>query len=353
MTASALSRYLASILIFLLTLEGLARLDDYVRDGADLVAPYDIDNLFQTGVTSRVGRPGARYAKWQMNQSGYRGPEPQAGQDIVLVYGASEAFGLYESPGTEVPRQLEAQLNQRLNPAVSVVNIALPGLRVGRMPYLDQAMTRLRPTHVVIYPTPAAYIGLAKGYCHAPPETIGQPAPRHMTWRLSGKLELLFKKQAPGWLMTALRRLDVWRAARNMVVSQQVPDATIKAFAEDVDCAIEHIRQQGAKPILLTHATRFGATPGPGDEDMLLAWRRSYPDLAEEGFLDMERRANLALIELASRQGVRLVRADQVLPPGPIYFADFVHFTDTGALTLAKALAADWPDSAQASKVKP
>ena len=68
---------------------------------------------------------------------------------------------------------------------------------------------------------------------------------------------------------------------------------------------------------------------------MILAWRRSYPELLEEGFLDLERRANQAIREVATENSVPMVDAAARIPGGSANFADLVQFTDKGAEIMA------------------
>ena len=80
------------------TLELAARTDDLLRYGASFWQPYTIDTIFQPSEFGRTGRPGARFTKWDLNSLGYRGPEPVPGRTNILTFGASETFGLYETP---------------------------------------------------------------------------------------------------------------------------------------------------------------------------------------------------------------------------------------------------------------
>jgi lysophospholipase L1-like esterase len=80
----------------------------------------------------------------------------------------------------------------------------------------------------------------------------------------------------------------------------------------------------------------------------MVAWRRFYPGLAEDGFLDLERRANHETREVARRRGLPLFDAARRVPRGPEHFADFVHFTDAGAEAMARGVA-----EAMAERVAP
>lgn len=340
MRLTTVARWVAYSLIFLLTLEALARLDGWVSDGAPLMGNHDIDTVFVSAPGVKAGKPGAHFGKWHMNSLGFRGPEPVAGRRNVLVYGASESFGIYEGPEQEYPRQLARLLDDAQPGAYNVLNAAVPGLRIGRMGYLDHILKQASPSHLVVYPTPAAYIGVDKPFCaepaHWPTELNANTSPRP---RLKGKLEQVAKQAAPEWLMTGLKEFGIWQATRDGGVMESLPGEALEAFEQDLRCVVERARRAGAIPVLVTHGNYFGGQITPDNRFMLVAWRRFYPELSEAGFLDMEARANQLIKQVAQEEpGVVLVDIEGVVPPGPKHYADFVHFTDEGARMLAKQL---------------
>lgn len=338
----SVARWVAYSLIFLLTLEALARLDDWVSDGAPLAGNHDIDTVFVSAPGVKAGKPGAHFGKWQMNSLGFRGPEPVIGRRNILVYGASESFGIYEGPDQEYPRQLARMLDAAQPGAYNVLNAAVPGLRIGRMGYLDHILKLAPASHLVVYPTPAAYIGVDKPFCDEPanwPAELSTPdSPR---LRLKGKVELVAKQAMPEPLMTGLKEFGIWQATRDQAVMDRLPDVAMQAFEKDLRCVVERARRAGATPVLVTHGNYFGDRITPENRPMLVAWRRFYPELSEAGFLDMEARANQVVQRVAqSEPGSILVDIRGAVPPGPEHYADFVHFTDEGARLLATRLSA-------------
>lgn len=337
MRLRTVARWVAYSLIFLLTLEALARLDDWVREDAPLTGNHDIDTVFLSAPGVKAGKPGAHYGKWRMNSLGFRGPEPVAGRRNILVYGASESFGIYESPEHEYPRQLERLLDEASPGSYNVLNAAVPGLRIGRMGYLDHILEKAPASHLVVYPTPAAYIGVEKPFCNEPavwPAQLGTPSAHRL--RLQGKLELVAKQVAPEALMTRLKEFGIWHATSKLTVMDRLPDASMQSFEKDLRCVVEHARRVGTTPVLLTHGNYFGGHITPENRPMLVAWRRFYPELSEAGFIDMEARANEVIKRVAHDEpGTVLVDASDAVPPGPERYADFVHFTDEGARLLA------------------
>ena len=329
--------------IAFVTFDLAARVDDFVRYGAAIFQPYSIDTVFQPSEFGLAGRPNARFTKWIFNALGYRGPEPVPGRANVLVFGASETFGLYETPGNEYPRQLERELNQA-GPHWNVVNIAIPGMSIGKVGYFERAAKQLAPRYAVVYPSPAHYIGVTQPYCGRPTKPVASGVRLFDHVRILGKIRELIKRVLPAKVMTVLRRVSTQFEARELEVVDKVPEDSIDAFRKDIACITEAARRRGIAVLLVTHPTYFGldrSVPLTAlDHQQLAAWRRFYPALAEDGFLDLERRANIALRAYAAAAGVEVVDAAAAVPPGPKYFADFVHPTDLGSAMIAKLLAA-------------
>jgi lysophospholipase L1-like esterase len=333
-------RFIAYGTLAFATLELAARIDDFVKDGASLLEPYTINTLFRPSPFGREGVPSARFGKWQMNSLGYRSPEMREGRSNVLTFGASETFGLYESANHEYPRMLAERLDEFRPQAFNVVNIAIPGMRIGRVGYLERAIDQTKASHVVVYPSPANYIGTTKPFCQQASTPVPSSSGLGEQVRLAGKLDQLAKKFTPSALQTAIRSLSIWWATRHEVLQRRVPEETLAALREDLACVVRAAQRRGSTPILVTHATYFGDRLEAADEAMLLAWRRFYPELLEEGFLDLERRANDVIRSVAAQYEVPLVDAAAAIPRGPAYFADFVHFTDKGARVIGQLVAA-------------
>ena len=85
-----------------------ARLEDRLRLGIDwfAVPDHDRDLVLHDELGIR-GRPNGRFKKWSLNSFGFRHQEmslePRPDCVRIIVLGASETFGLYESSGHGVP----------------------------------------------------------------------------------------------------------------------------------------------------------------------------------------------------------------------------------------------------------
>lgn len=326
-------------LLVLGALEAAVRIDDFLSEGALPWGRHSLNALFQPTEYGRGGVPGARFGKWAINSHGFVGPELLTGRERILVYGSSEAFGLYESPGQAFPRQLQARLEQSVPGRFDVVNLALPGMRIGHTGYLRHALDTLPARYVVIYPSPAAYIGVTAPYCGQPTRPAPIATGLADRIRLVRKLDTLVKAHAPAALLDWMRDWSLQREIRRVQTVTKLPQSVIDAFEADLHCVADVVRSHGATPVFVTHATWFRGQSPQASEPMLRQWRRFYPELAEPGFLDLENRANEVIRREAQAARAPLVEAAGSIPGGNAYFADFVHFTDAGAEHMAGLIA--------------
>ena len=344
----SLLRLFTCTIIVAITFEGAARVDDWLRHDAPLTGRHRIESIYEAKGETLHGRPGARFEKWRLNSFGYRGPE--SGKPAVACLGSSETFGLYERENHEWPRALERVLAQQRIPngAVSVINGAYPGmnLRTYRL-QLPQLIGQMGARSIILYPALANYIREDMIRTVRPPTL-----PSGWEWRIPGKFRDLGKNLLPEFLMTPLRELSIKQqlGAEGFQVTARISENNATLFRQDLDALLDDISARGAGAVLVTHATYFRNIVTPEARPMLTAWRRFYPMLAEEGFLDMEQRLNDQIRDAARRRGLPLVDVARDMPGGPQYFADFVHFTDTGAEVMAKLVA---PAVAQSLEAKP
>ncbi|MGO9517036.1 MAG: SGNH/GDSL hydrolase family protein [Candidatus Korobacteraceae bacterium] len=343
-------RYLTSIgrcclglVIFAIVLEVCARVDDVVTYGAPFWGSYNDEILLQRDSIGKWGKPGARYAKWQLNSLGYRGPELRAGSVRIITMGASETFGLYEAPGEEYPRQLERDLNSWAGKDLfQVVNVAFAGetlpTTILRVP---QIVEQIHPSCALIYPDLSSYIWMSlRSASNSPAPDVGEHRKRFES-RLSGRIENLLKQTLPTAIQDQLWKISMRReiASRHYVILDRLPDERFERFRQDLRALITALRDREVEPILVTHATIFSKPHTEGDRISLTHWRKIYPMLREEGFLDMENRMNDVIRQTAAEEHLPLIDADKEMPHGPKNFADFVHFTTYGAGVMAAILA--------------
>ena len=150
---------LAPIVVF--AAEVTARVDDRIRYGIPFASTPDSRDLTIVDSLGTRGQPGARYKGWQLNNFGFRGPDitaqPTTGCTRVMVLGASETFGYYETPGKEYPAQLADSLRDA--GCFDVINAAVAGMGLRQQVWMwKNHASRFRPDYVLIYPTPLFYL---------------------------------------------------------------------------------------------------------------------------------------------------------------------------------------------------
>jgi lysophospholipase L1-like esterase len=329
-------------LLALVTFELCARTEDKLRYGAPFWSNYRLDSLYGYDATGKHGLPYASYLKWKLNREGFRGPDLQPGKYRIMCIGASETFGIYESPDHEWPRQLEAKLNQGIpSRPYEVVNTAYPGMSVGySRKLLPGTLAKLHPQMAVIYPMYAAYIHWtpAKAQAEATAAAVSAP-PQSLQLRIEGRVKTFLQASVPESLQHAVDRLNIRFQTRHIRVMDRLPESNVEIFASDLDHLVRDLEDAGVQVILITHANRFGDSPAPGEGQYLTDWRVTYPQMKESGFLDMERRMTVALRQVGAARNVPVVDAASMIEPGSKNFADFVHFTDAGADALSTLVA--------------
>jgi lysophospholipase L1-like esterase len=311
--------------------------DDYVDQGAPLFGNYGMSDMLTHDNYGVIGKPYGHYEKWKLNGLGYRGPDIHPNTLKIICIGASETWGMGESPGMEYPRQLERILQaRRPDLSIEVVNVAYAGqsLRTSAS-RVDKIVDTLSPRIAIIYPSFLGYINDA---------SIGQPdqvdwvrEQRGFHSRIVDKM-LSSIDRMPRWAEDLRFRFHIWRAVRKVKVVQAIPESHVDQFRSDLSTVLDRLQERHVRPVLVTHATFFGRSVDPDERYMLNAWRRFEPALGDDGWLDTERRMNAVIRQEAQERHLTLVEGADI-PSGPAYFADWVHFTNKGANIMANLIA--------------
>lgn len=346
--------------VCLAALEIACRVEDRIRFGTPLLSRFTSQgDLMVRDAQGAHGRPGGRFQKWVMNDLGMRGPpaaaRPPAGTLRVVVAGASETFGLYESPDREYPRQLEDSLRAVLAGAgacggagprrVEVLNAALPGMSLPTVTQdLRLRVPALEPQVIVLYPTPPQYL---EDRLPAAARPDSSPSAGQLPWhralqpRALVRLRTQGKQMLPSAAQSWLRQRDVERARSAHPATWRfstVPSDRLAEYEAALRGAVGAARAAGARPVIATHANRFAGTARP-DPDLLLAWERFYPRASGELIVAFDAAANERTRVVARDSAVALVDLERTVSGGPELFADFSHFTDAGAARVAGQLA--------------
>jgi hypothetical protein len=344
--------------VFGVVAEAVCRIEERIAFGVPFMSRVGTGDLVLIDTSGARGRPHGRYSKWQLNSLGFRGPEvPRtvAPKELrVFMSGASETFGLYETPHHEYPRQLEDSLRGMLAGGcgaggpeeVRVVNGSLPGMSLPSMVVsLHRDVPAVMPRVIVLYPSPAFYLDVRLPA--APRATTADtalPFRNALEPRLLTRLRNQFKELAPAPVMTALRQWSVDRRRRQEApgwVFESVPQERLVAFERDLREAVGAARAsgKGAGVVLMQHVNVTMA-PGFADRGVLVAWERQFPNVTGETLRRFHSLANEISERVARDSAVEWVTTSTAFEGRwRESFADFVHFTDEGSARVAAVLA--------------
>lgn len=326
-----------------------ARFDDWLHFDMSIWSTPDNDTDLKLADSSGIrGRPYGRYQKFALNNHGFRSRQdneqrPRPDCRRVMTLGASETLGLLEPVDQEYPAQL-AELLGRGDQCYEVLNGGVAGMSLPAISYTWSGFwRRFEPAIVVVYPTPAFYLG------ERPPQApvaaaLRQPAEASPGRGFSPRLWLRAKDAIE--YPAAVQRIRVRRkveAYERSVPSDSIwsrpPSNRLALFRTDLEQLVAAIKTAGATPVVLTHARRFAPNPAPSDRDAIYAWRSQVPRAGGTVLIDFDTAAARITKEVAVTQGVILVDVDCHLSGKREMFGDPLHFTAQGAQRVAELVA--------------
>jgi hypothetical protein len=348
----------AALLIIGLCGELAARLDDALFHSVPLLANPRYDDLIMQDWFGRRGRPHAQFGKWKLNSLGFRGPElrhKEPGCIRVVVLGASESFGFFESPEHEYPSVLQEKLAG--HGCVEVVNAAVIGMQLGSMRrYWTNWVARIQPDVVVVYPSPLFYLASS-----APPPTgtrgaatpsasdAGEAPATNGTARFESRfikrLRAVVTGALPRWIPMYLnqRRVAAELVAQTLPLISEPPPADLEKFRQALTQLLDTIKSSGTRVVLLTHAQRatlpIEARILPDLWEARIYWPRAELPVLPQFNLA----GNDVIREVARHESVQLIDVAPLLDGCWDCFADLNHFADKGAAVMAEAIARQLP----------
>ena len=342
-------------LLMLVVLEIVARVEDRIAHGipfmSRVASPNDMVWIHPEGAR---GRPNAHYQQWRLNNLGFRGPDmaqtPAPGTVRIITVGASETFGLYESPDQEYARQLEDSLRARATavcvtpaPTIEVANAALPGMATPSMAVaLNQVIRQAAPDVIVLYPSPGFYLNVRPPV--ATYGAVGSDSTLPFTNALRLRVVTRAARQARGLvsgpIRVQLRRVALARRTKELERHRfaTVPAYRVTQFENDLRRAVGVAKSTGAHILLMGHANATMAA-GFADRALVDAWVYQFPRATGEVLRQFHARAYELEREVARDSGIVFVDLPAALSGHEkTAFADFVHFTDAGAAMVAAAI---------------
>ncbi len=341
----------------LVAAEFTARFDDWLFEDVPLLASPGREDLFTQDTHGRRGRPHGRYKKWHLNSYGFRGPEinlqAQPGCIRIVVIGASETFGLYESPDKEYPAQLGAMLAaQYPHTCTEVINTAVVGMTLGSMrDYWKYQVAQFRPNLVLIYPSSNFYLAMDR---LNKPEILGNTGNQSSPDRpiLNPDIQLEYRSRFIGRLRDVFSFPPYIQIYRDQITVQraiaaepkerlfsEIPEESLEMFKEDLTQLVIIVKESGARPVLITHAIR--ATDPPRSKDLPDLWsaRVFIPRVNLNVIVPFEHAANAIMTQVAKDNNIQIIDSATSLNGCRECFGDLVHFSDLGARRFSSLIA--------------
>lgn len=291
------------------------------------------------------GRPNGSFKRWQLNEYGFNGPSnpllPHPDCQRLVILGASETFGSYESPEYEFVSQLRRRLEDGLGHCFEVVNASIVGMSPrSAIAYWNGWVSQFRPQFVFLYPNPMLSLRISNdsdSHC-----VTTETTPRPATSATSGGIRYRFVDRLrdaldkPQWLVDIQIERQITHLVRKYGadwILEEVPEQCFGTFQNEIEDLINAVVSDGSIPILATHAFR-----SDGYERGTNLWLRQWiPRVTGAGQLRYHLAANGTLRSLAERQSVVVFDAERILQGCRECFVDPVHFSDAGATRLASA----------------
>ena len=330
-------------LAFVVLLELIARAEDSIRFDAPFWGHYHLEGIRATDDrgTSRCAA-NARYKHFELGEHGFRLTPRITEADRTLVWlGASEAFGLYESPGQDIANQLEQTLADK-GASINVVNASCFGLNLTRLTRLvEDPVQSLKPDMLVLYPTPHFYLDLIEVAADKP-KAQQQDQAQPFVSRLAFKSRDVLKSFLPTKLQDWIREYQGSRAlgsAGDQDLWNAPPEDRLALFEAHLRELIGTAKATGARVAVATHANAFHKQ-AEVNASLLQAWQKFYPRANDTVLIEFDAAANGLVRRLAQEYAVEVVDIAERVAGDPNDFADFSHFTDSGAAKVAAELEA-------------
>lgn len=331
-------------LLFLVLIELIARAEDSIRYNAPFFGHYHLEGI--RGVDERGTmrcQANTRYKHFQLGEHGFRlTPHVEDAPRTLVWLGASEAFGLYETPGEDIANQLERGFAAD-GFDMDVVNASCFGLNVTRLQRIvEEPVTGMQPDLIALYPTPHFYLDMIEVAPDVPRATADAEAGGRFVSRVVTKSRDVIKAFLPMALQDRIRNMQASRALGSTSEDElwlTPPADRLALFEGHMRELLRAAKETGARVALLTHANAFHKQ-ATLNESLLQSWQKFYPRATDRVLIDFDAQANDVLRTLAREFDVALIDVAETVAGDPTDFADFSHFTDSGAAKVAAELAA-------------
>lgn len=346
-------------IVFLITIEFSARIDDKIKYGAPFFSEYSaklLRNKDSEGINCNI--PNSHFEKWKINNLGFRGPNISVmkpkGVIRIVCMGTSETFGLYESPDMEWPSQLSKML-EKYN-YFEVINTSVVGLPLKKYRrYIEKYVLKLEPDIIILFVNPFEY-GVGNEIFTKRQDTLKKEGKSfknrgihflkvitYSNLRMFPKLKQSLKKIVP---TSVLKQYQLWNMKRQIQKLENtylngnkpldiIPNKNLIIFRNDLKDLIEYLQNKKIKIILTSYPILITQQNIDKYLEIFLDHRRFYTELSLQGIIDASRKFNEEIRLISNKHGVAFIDNNMTIPKNTQYFADNVHYTDEGARLIA------------------
>ena len=357
-TLKRVTGFVFALIFFGLSIEFGSRLEQYFRFGAPIFGEYHAEILR----AHSKNIPNAQFEKWKNNNLGFRGPDITAkkpeGKIRVACMGASETYGVFESPDKEWP----AQLRDLLPAQYEVVNTAVVGLSLKNIPYyMKKYVFPIEPDVIVIVASPLFMIAKQNMQIVEAVETINeeeQETPEEtqrlsivnrliISFRIIEKtkqlVKQLFVENFPFFLQKfysmQLAKLEM-ETLKGMKPFDSAPEGDLKNLKKAIEQTIDLVTANGSRVIFCTYPALISNDAFAKHPEKMLGTRRFHASLSIAGMNDSLIKGNRIIFDTSLEKNVAVADVANVIPQTSDYFEDSVHYTDSGARLFAETIAA-------------
>lgn len=342
------------------TFEIAARIDDWVRFGANPVGYYGSKVLrWVDDEGLPYNRPGVRFEKWRHDAHGYREHPVSVAADSVagdiVCLGTSESYGLHESPGREWPAVFASLV---AGDGLRVANASVVGMSPFQYgAFLNRYILAQHPGMVVLVVSPFNFVAGMTGGARPDPSAPVDPAqiarmrnackptPKELS-RFLPKARVSFMKRLPDRWADAIssrrqRRKSVQQGPgtmRSTALLDAPPRDQLIAYTSLLDELARHLSASGVEVVFSTYPNSLRDDGSASAADGMAGRRRWLPGYSPAGLMAISREFAAATLAHCDSMGYRCVDLEADLPKDDATFADSVHLTDVGADLVARSV---------------
>lgn len=358
---SNLLKIIYAVFAFVFSIEMCARIDDFLKYKAPFWGQYNASRLKKNGVNI----PLARFEKWQNNSYGFRGPEIMLTKNPetirIICLGASETYGMAESPGREWPAQLSEMLPKN---KYEVINAAVVGIALYEyIPYVKRHILPFKPDIVICIADPLLY---ATGYLKhknksATTKRINKSsvksgiAPSLSEMILSNmrclpRIRQLLKSALQESFPSLLKRYQLSSMQKQVKKEEAiclagrkpmdtVPEIIVDSYQQEMNRLVSLLQENDVNVMLCTCPALISTSNLDVYPEIFMDGRRFSVEFSYYGQIDILKKLNHAKRSVASDKGTMFLDAFSLVPNNLKYFCDTVHYTDKGAELIARNIA--------------